>query len=459
MNDKRSKTMNRREFLGAAAAGATAAALLNGKTIQAGARPNIVFILADDLGWADLSCYGRQDYKTPHIDRLASEGVRFTHAYSGAPVCTPTRVSFQTGRYPARLPVGLFEPIPERTQLAERVKGLGIPTDHPTVGSLIKAAGYDTALVGKWHLGYLPEFGPLKHGYDEFFGILSGAGDYFSHKDMEGLPDLWEGETQIDRVGYMTDLLTDRAIDFIKKPHKNPFYLNLNYTSPHWPWEGTQDERISRSLKGGYDNWTAGGSLKIYGEMMKNLDANVGKVLAILKASGLERNTLVIFNSDNGGERFSYNWPFVGMKFDLHEGGIRVPAIVKWPGVTKAGTTTDQPAITMDWSATLISAAGARPDPKYPLDGVDMTPRLKGNARKFDRTFYWRTRRQGAMLSGKWKYIRQEKAEELHDLSVDEREQADFKESEAFVLERLRKEFAAWEATVLPYPPTAPVMR
>jgi len=362
-NDHRKKT-DRREFLKTAALGVLSAALLTGRPTVAAPRPNIVFILADDLGWADLSCYGRPDYKTPNIDRLASQGMKFNKAYSGAPVCTPTRVSFQTGRYPARLPVGMFEPIPDRTQLAERVKGLGIPTDHPTVGSLIKAAGYDTAMFGKWHLGYLPEFGPLKHGYDEFFGILSGAGDYFSHKDMEGLPDLWEGEAPVERVGYLTDLLTNRAIDFVRKRHRKPFYLNLNYTSPHWPWEGTQDERISRSLKGGYDNWVAGGSLEIYGEMMKNLDANIGRLLSALKAAGLEQNTLVIFNSDNGGERFSFNWPFVGMKFDLHEGGIRVPAIVKWPGVTKAGTSTDQVAITMDWTATLLSAAGTKPDQK-----------------------------------------------------------------------------------------------
>jgi len=353
-NDHRKKT-DRREFLKTAALGVSSAALLTSRPTVAAPRPNIVFILADDLGWADLSCYGRPDYKTPNIDRLASQGMKFTKAYSGAPVCTPTRVSFQTGRYPARLPVGMFEPIPDRTQLAERVKGLGIPTDHPTVGSLIKAAGYDTAMFGKWHLGYLPEFGPLKHGYDEFFGILSGAGDYFSHKDMEGLPDLWEGEAPVERVGYLTDLLTDRASDFVRKRHTKPFYLNLNYTSPHWPWEGTQDERISRSLKGGYDNWVAGGSLEIYGEMMKNLDANIGRLLSALKAAGLEQNTLVIFNSDNGGERFSFNWPFVGMKFDLHEGGIRVPAIVKWPGVTKAGTSTDQVAITMDWFATCLT--------------------------------------------------------------------------------------------------------
>jgi arylsulfatase A-like enzyme len=443
--------ISRRSFIASAAAGV--AMLTAGRHISAATKPNIVFILADDLGASDLGCYGQPGYKTPNIDRLASQGMRFTQSYSGAPVCTPTRVSFQTGRYPARLPVGLYEPLPDRTGLGDRGKSLGIPADHPTIGSLIKAAGYNTALIGKWHLGYVPELGPLKHGYDEYFGFLSGAGDYFSHKDMEGLPDLWEGDVPVERAGYLTDLFTDRAIDFIRRPRKEPFYLNLNYNSPHWPWEGPLDERISRTLKGGYDNWVSGGSLKIYGEMMKNLDSNVGKVLAALNASRLDRNTIVIFHSDNGGERFSYNWPFSGMKFDLHEGGVRVPAIVRWPGVVRPGSTNAQPVITMDWTATLLSAAGTQPDSKYPLDGQDMRETLAGRRAPFDRTFYWRTARQGAVRSGKWKYIKDDDAESLYDLSVDEREQADFKESDPEILDQIRRQFSVWESTVLKYPP------
>jgi arylsulfatase A-like enzyme len=443
--------ISRRSFLVGTASGA--ALLAAGRRVSASTRPNIIFILADDLGAADLSCLGQPDYDTPNIDRLAAEGMLFTNSYSGAPVCTPTRVSFQTGRYPARLPVGLFEPIPGRQQLAERVNGLGIPTDHPTIGSLIKAAGYKTALIGKWHLGYMPEFGPTRHGYDEFFGILSGAGDYFSHTDPEGNPDLWEGEIPVERVGYMTDLLTDRAIDFVKKRHKNPFYLNLNYTAPHWPWEGPQDERMSRSLKAGHDSWAAGGSLKIYAEMMKNLDSNIGRLLTALKARRLEKNTVVIFNSDNGGERFSYNWPFSGMKLDLHEGGVRVPAIFKWPGIVKPGSISHQPVITMDWTATLLAIAGTRPDPKYPLDGEDMTATLAGRRPVYSRTFYWRTLRQGAMRSGDWKYIKEGKNDWLHDLSADDREQLDFKESNPAELRMMRRLFTDWEGTMLKYPP------
>ncbi len=446
------KGMTRREFVGTAAIGALSAAGLQGGSALPAVRPNIIFILADDLGWGDLSCYGRPDYSTPNLDKLAGQGMRFTNAYSAAPVCTPTRVGFHTGRYPARLPVGLEEPIRDRKQLGEKGKTIGIPHEHPTVSSLIKKAGYDTALVGKWHLGYLPHFGPLRYGFDEYFGLMSGAGDFFTHKDMTGAPDLFEGEVPVERAGYITDLLTDRAVEYIKHPHKNPFYLSLHYTAPHWPWEGPGDIAVSKQLGKGYDGFTAGGSLKIYAEMMKSLDTGVGKVLESLKRSGQERNTLVIFTSDNGGERFSYNWPFKGQKSDLYEGGVRVPAIVRWPGVTAAGKVSDQPAITMDWTATMIAAAGGKPDAKYPLDGEDLTGVLQGKRPLSDRTFFWRTSRQGAMRSGKWKYIREDKAEFLYDLSIDEREQADFTKAEQKRVGELRKQFDDWAAGMMKYP-------
>ena len=444
--------VTRRQFIAGAAGAAIATKVAAQRPVRTSSRPNILFILADDMGWGDLSCYGRPDYQTQNLDALAKQGMLFTNAYSAAPVCTPTRVGWITGRYPARLPVGLEEPITERKDLSERVKTIGIPRGHPTVSSLIKGAGYTTALVGKWHLGYLPYFGPLKCGFDEFFGIMSGAVDHFTHKTMASEPDLYEGEVSVDRVGYITDLLTDRAIEYLKRPHKNPFYLSLHYTAPHWPWEGPTDKAFSDGMKYGPVGFRAGGSLKVYAEMMKNLDAGIGRVLATLKATGLDKNTLVIFTSDNGGERFSFNWPFTGQKMDLHEGGVRVPAIVRWPGVTHAGTVSNQPAITMDWTATMIAAAGARPDPKYPLDGEDISMVLAGTRALYNRTFFWRTYRQGAMRNGKWKYIREGKNESLHDLSADDHEQAEFSAVQPQVLSRLRGEFQSWESGMMKYP-------
>ncbi|MEP7148849.1 MAG: sulfatase-like hydrolase/transferase [Acidobacteriota bacterium] len=447
------QNVTRRQFV-AGAIGATVAGSLSTSGV-AQTRPNVLFILADDLGWGDLSCYGRPDYRTPHLDKLAAQGMKFTNAYSAAPVCTPTRVGFHTGRYPARLPVGLEEPIHERKELsAEQLKATGIPLDHPTVSSLIQAAGYSTALIGKWHLGYLPYFSPLKSGFDEFFGNMSGAVDHFTHRDMTDSGDFFEDEVPVEKIGYMTDLLSQRAVDYVSRPHKKPFYLSLHYTAPHWPWEGPTDISVSRSIKYGPTGFRAGGSPKVYAEMVRSMDNGIGQVLEALRTSRLEKNTLVIFTSDNGGERFSYNWPFTGQKMALQEGGVRVPAIVRWPGVTTAGKVSDQPAITMDWTATMIAAASAKPNAKYPLDGEDLSDVLRTKRAPFDRTFFWRTKRQGAMRSGKWKYIREGKNEFLYDLSVDESEQADFKTAQPAMLERLRGEFGKWESTVVSYPPS-----
>jgi arylsulfatase A-like enzyme len=379
--------------------------------------------------------------------------VRFTQAYSAAPVCTPTRCAFVTGRYPARTAVGLEEPIVARKQLAEQKRDPGLPPEHPTVASLLKSAGYRTALVGKWHLGYLPKYSPVKSGFEEFFGIMSGAGDYFTHKDPNGEADLFEAEVPVERVGYMTDLLTERAVEYLRRRHDAPFFLSLNYTAPHWPWEGPQDETFSRALAGGYGGFTAGGSLKAYAEMMRSLDSGVGRVLRALEEAGHARRTLVVFTSDNGGERFSYNWPFTGQKFDLHEGGIRVPAIVRWPGVVPKGGTTEQVAVTMDWTATFVAAAGARPHADYPLDGQDLLPVLRGERAPFERTLFWRNSVQGAARAGRWKYLKaDEKTEHLFDLLTDEREQADSRAAQPQLFERLRGEYQRWESQMLKRP-------
>ncbi|HZI59199.1 MAG TPA: sulfatase-like hydrolase/transferase [Pyrinomonadaceae bacterium] len=409
-------------------------------------RPNIIFILADDLGWGDLSCYGRPDYRTPHIDSLALHGTRFTDAYSASAVCTPTRCGYITGRYPARFKIGLEEPL-KATNL-----NVGLEPSHPTIASLLKQSGYDTALLGKWHLGFRPEWGPNAHGFDEFFGILAGAGDYFLHKNGLGQPDLYENVTPVTRNGYLTDLLTERAVNFVKKRRRAPFFLSLHYTAPHWPWQGPKggetinfSDKTIEPLKMG-----AGGSLKLYAEMMKSLDDGVGRVMQSLGAAGIDRRTLVIFTSDNGGERFSYQWPFSGEKGDLLEGGIRVPAIVRWPGVVPGNRVTKQMAITMDWTATILAAANRDADAGRSLDGIDLLPVLKGASPVIDRTFFWRIYTQDAVRQGKWKFFRDGDVRRLFDLSVDQREQADFSKKLPAVLERLMSEFDKWNEQMLP---------
>ncbi|MBD0369724.1 MAG: sulfatase-like hydrolase/transferase [Pyrinomonadaceae bacterium] len=451
MPKHKSEGISRRQFVSAAVASTvfTAAAKAKPSDIR---RPNVLFILADDLGYGDLSCFGRPDYSTPNLDRLAQQGIRFTNAYSASPVCTPTRCAFITGRYPARTTVGLEEPLAWKKNLGDRVNVLGLSPEHPTIASLLKKNGYATSLVGKWHLGYLPRFGPIQSGFNEFFGIMSGAVDYFSYKDAFGEPDLFEDKVPVERIGYLTDLLTTRAVGVISRRHTRPFYLSLHYTAPHWPWEGREDIETSRKLKRGYEGFTAGGSIATYAAMMKSLDEGVGQVMSALGKAKLDRDTLVIFTSDNGGERFSYNWPFTGQKFDLREGGIRVPAIVRWPGVIPAGRSTEQVAITMDWTATILAATQTRPDVNYPLDGDDLLPASKGERAVYERKLFWRNANQDAVRLGKWKYLNDGRREYLFDLSIDQREQADFKEQNPEIFLQLRTEFQRWQSQVLPRP-------
>jgi arylsulfatase A-like enzyme len=452
------KKLTRREFVGSAVAASALVASVSAKSVDArppAQRPNVLYIMADDLGWGDLSCYGRPDYRTPNLDRLASEGTRFNHAYSASPVCTPTRCAFVTGRYPARTPVGLEEPLSWRKNLVEQKRDVGLAPEYPTVASLLKAADYHTALVGKWHLGYLPKYSPIKSGFEEFFGIMSGGADHFTHKDANGEGDLFEAEVPVERVGYTTDLLTERAVEFLKRRRDAPFFLSLNYTAPHWPWEGPHDEAVSRALPPGLGGFTSGGSLKVYAEMMKSLDDGVGRVLRSLEDAGHARTTLVIFTSDNGGERFSYNWPFTGKKFELYEGGIRVPAFARWPGRIPSGRTTEQAAITMDWTATILAAAGAHGHADYPLDGTDLLPVMRGERAAFERTLFWRNDVQAAAREGRWKYLKvDDKTERLFDLLTDEREQADYSAAQPILFERLKSEYQKWEAQMLKQRPT-----
>ena len=438
--------LNRRDFLGAAAA---AAALRAGAQARTATRPNVLFILADDLGYGDLSCYGRPDYDTPVLDRLATQGMKFTSAYAAAPVCTPTRCAFVTGRYPQRFEVGLQEPLTSSSPI------VGLPAAQPTIATRMHAAGYETALIGKWHLGWRPEYQPRRHGFDEFFGSLSGALDYFTHLAPDAgepaLPDLWDNDERVTSDGYLTDLFTQRAVEYVQRPRTKPFYLSLHYTAPHSPWEGPDDRAVDHADHGA-GPMTNGGSLGAYATMMRSMDEGIGRVLAALRRARLERDTLVIFTSDNGGERYSFNWPFSFGKFGLWEGGIRVPAIVRWPGVVPAGSVTDQAAITMDWTATILAAAGAPADAAAPLDGESLLPVLAGDRAVYDRSLFWRTRIRAAARIGRWKYVQDAGEDHLYDLGVDLGEKTDLKLREPAAFADVKAKYAAWAAQMLPRP-------
>jgi len=415
---------------------------------------NFIFILADDLGYADLGCYGGRAPVSPNIDRMAAEGVRFTRGYANSAVCSPTRFALATGRYQYRIRGAAEEPIGSAMR-GDKV--IGLPPDHPTLASRLAEAGYRTTLIGKWHLGFLPHFGPLKSGYQEFFGPMSGGVDYFTHKDSSGAHDLFEGEAEAHRSGYLTDLISDRAVEFIARRKNEPFLLSVHYTAPHWPWEARGDEAEARRIEKIFH--FDGGSVETYLTMVRQMDEGIGRIMAGLKQAGVDRNTLVVFTSDNGGERFSDTWPLVGKKMDLLEGGIRVPYIVRWPGRIASGAVTAQQALTMDWTATMLAAARVAPHPDYPLDGVSLLPVLEDPRATITRDLYWRMkfRSQKALRSGDWKYLALDGDEFLFDLAQDQRERANLARRHPERLAELRARYAAWEATLPPIPPDATV--
>ena len=421
-------------------------------------RPNIVYIVADDLGYADLGCYGGRAPISPVLDRLAAGGLRLTQGYSNSPVCSPTRFALMTGRYQYRLRGAAEEPINSRSRGSLT---LGLPPDHPTLPSLLRASGYRTALVGKWHLGYPPAFSPLRSGYDEFFGPMSGGVDYFTHRDWRGTHDLFEGDREHHESGYLTDLISERAaayVDRVANPDGAPFFLSVHYTAPHWPWETRDDEALSAEVA---DNLfhLHGGNIHTYRRMVEHMDEGIGGIVAALERQGVAEDTLVVFTSDNGGERFSDSWPLVGGKMDLTEGGIRVPWIAHWPARIGAGRVSDQLCMTMDWSATMLAAAGVEADPSHPLDGVSLLGLLEGAQGEFERPLYWRMNHRGqrALRQGRWKYLKVDTHEYLFDLAADERERANRAPRDPVRLQAMRADWEAWNATMPPIPDDATV--
>lgn len=434
------------------------------KSTDRSSRPNIIFIVADDLGFADLGCYGGRDAQfgkvSPVLDQLAADGIKFTQGYSNSPVCSPTRFALMTARYQYRLRGAAEEPINSK---ARHSTTLGLPSEHPTLPSLLQKSGYNTALMGKWHLGYPPAFGPLRSGYDEFFGPMAGGVDYFTHCASTGTHDLWFGEEERAEEGYLTDLITNRSIDYVQRKAADaksgkPFFLSVHYTAPHWPWETRDDEALAQEIKSNLFH-LHGGNIHTYQRMIHHMDEGIGKIIDCLTAQGLADNTLVVFTSDNGGERFSDNWPLVGGKMDLTEGGIRVPWIAHWPKVINAGSVSTQACMTMDWSATMLDVAGVAGDADFPLDGVSLLTVLKAPQQTFPRPMHWRMNHRGqrALRNGDWKYLRVDGNDYLFNIPADERERANQGQQQPERLATMKANWEAWNASMPAIPDDATV--
>lgn len=417
-------------------------------------RPNIVVFFMDDLGYADLRIDGAVDARTPHLDRFAREGVRLTNCYAAAPVCTPTRAAFMTGRYQHR--VGL-----ESVLAPSRGNGdQGLSPAEPTLPRYLHDAGYTTGLIGKWHLGSRPEFRPNLHGFDEFFGFLGGAIDYYSHLGEDGTHDLYENEKPVSLDRYLTDEITDRAVAFVEKHAAEPFFLDVAYNATHWPFQppglSSKPEHPPGPPAHVISSWAANGTRDDYVRMLERADAGIGRILATLDRLGLRQNTLVIFTSDNGGEWLSNMKPLFHRKGTLWEGGLRVPCILRWPARLPARRISSQAAITMDLTATILSAANVTVRKDRPLDGVDLVPLLQRRSRPVERTFYWRRAGAGppeiAVRDGRWKYVTQSALFPglLFDVVADPAEREDLASRHPHILRRLVAKHREWEAAVKP---------
>ena len=387
-------------------------------------QPNIVFIMADDLGYGDLGCYGATDIETPHLDRLASEGVRMADFYANGEVCSPTRIAFLTGRYQQRSGMD--------NALYYQEMGRGLPEDGLTIGNALVSAGYVTGLSGKWHVGYDYERQPNQQGFQHFFGLLGGNHHYFEHMDRIGVADLWLNNEPVQREGYTTDLITEDAIAFIEREREKPFFLFVSHAAPHFPWQGPDD--AGKVIRPKHKSWQQG-DRETYIAMVERMDEGIGQILTKIESAGLREKTLVVFTSDNGGHIYSSNAPFREGKSSIWEGGTRVPCIVRWPGVVPAGEVSNQVGITMDWTVTMRRLAGLGSDPGGE-DGIDLMPLLTGELPRQSRTLFWK-RKKGpvrksieegrAVRQGAWKFVEESEGGEqfLYNLESDPGETVD----------------------------------
>lgn len=436
--------------------GLSASAMLSAMPAFAAAKgqqqrmPNIIFIMADDLGYADLSCTGSHHIKTPAIDSIGAQGVTLTQGYSSTPICSPTRTALLLGCYAQRFQVGLEEPL-----AGSSPRELGPPRDRPTIATVFRKLGYRTKLIGKWHLGEPGIHGPLQHGYDEFLGIVEGAADYFLHRFVLEGKELGIGLARNDAAtqgnGYLTDMFGDEAVRSIEQAGDKPLFLSLHFNAPHWPWEGREDAALARQLGSSFH--TDGGSLAKYREMVEIMDQNVAKVLSALERAGKTEDTIVVFTSDNGGERFSETWPFTGQKGEVLEGGVRVPLLLRWPGRITPGTKSDQVMASMDFLPTLLVMAGGDVAKAGAFDGQDLSSQITAGAPAIARTLFWRfnANDQAAVRQGVWKYVKIGGKEHLFNLAEDQRERAERGVAEPARLLALRKLWDEWNAKMLPY--------
>ena len=432
--------MNRRHFIRTSVGCVGAAALDQTSRLWAAParKPNIVLILADDLGYGELGVQGSTDVPTPNIDSLAANGVRFTNGYVSCPVCSPTRAGLMTGRYQERFGHE-FNPGP--AEQADSVFGLSLT--EVTIADRLKSLGYTTGMFGKWHLGYRPEFHPQKRGFDEFFGFLGGAHSYLDPLERTANPIL-RGSEAVKQITFLTEDIAREGVSFIERRQKEPFFLYLPFNAVHAPMEATE-KYLSRF--GSIQNPRR----RTFAAMLSALDDAVGSVLSKLRETRLLENTLVFFVSDNGGptpNTTSANGPLRGFKGQVLEGGIRVPLLMQWQGRLLAGKVYEHPVIALDIHPTAVAAGGGSIPAKAGLDGVNLLPHLTGTVKAppHDRLM-WRFSPQSAIRMGDWKLVRLgDGPPQLFNLAQDIAEKNDLAASQPDRVKQLEAAYAAWNA-------------
>jgi len=400
-------------------------------------QPNIILIMADDMGYGDISCFGSDFIQTPVLDKMAAEGIKFTDYHSNGAVCTPTRAALLTGNYQQR--AGLEGVI--YAALDKRM--FGISDTEKTMAELFKDAGYSTGIFGKWHLGYQAEFNPIHHGFDEFYGYVSGNVDFISHRDGVGLYDWWHNTDTTYEEGYVTDLITDFALKFMEKNKKKPFFLYIPHEAPHYPYQGRNDKADRLPGVKFHAHGSRPDKKQAYKEMVEIMDENIGRVMDKMKEMGIEKNTFVFFCSDNGATNVGNNGTLNGFKGSLWEGGHRVPAIAWYPGKVEPGTETASTVLGLDVLPTLLSVAGISTENKF--DGKDFSEVIFSGNQLNERPVFWRYRNQWVVRMGDWKYLKIKEKEYLFNLKSDLGEQNNLFETNTEKVNVLKKLLNEWE--------------
>ena len=440
----------RREFLKtigfAAASGGTLSILPGclsaGQTARTRKKqPNIIVIISDDMGYADIGCHGCKDIATPNIDSVARKGIRFTNGYVSCPVCSPTRAGLATGRYQQRFGHE-FNTGPPPGGLREHV---GLPLTEVTIADVLKSAGYVTGAVGKWHLGMAPHFHPLKRGYDEFFGFLHGGHSYID-PGLGTFNPILRGTEPVDEKEYLTDAFSREAVAFVERHHDESFFLYLAYNAVHTPMQTPQ--RYQNSFQ-----HITNPKRQVYAGMLTAMDEGIGKLLSKLRELGLEEDTLLFFVNDNGGPtgaNGSRNDPLRATKGTMYEGGIRVPFMVQWPRRLKAGRVYNHPVIALDILPTAAAAAGAKLPGDRKLDGVNLLPYLTGKKKKSPHeTLFWRSAQNHAVRKGNFKLVKMGAETGLFDLASDVGETKDLKAEQPDVLKEMEKTYERWNSRMI----------